>query len=428
MTKNSISVVMQKIFFLTSIFCVTVFSTFGRSMTFLFFFFVLLSFFVKHDDKILLFSEDRYVIYLFYLCFFSSFAVISFFSIFIYRMPYIEFYPSIIGRITNITIFFVMFVYILNKKNHNIFSTNDMLNAYLAGCYILLFFGIWQLLSNLFGVPYPDWSTRSSIHSMDKFKLLPFMTMRITSIAREPAFLMPCLIDAIILIFYNSKKYILIFSLLTIIFFSLSLSGYINIIFILMAMFSFLQQSRVKIIFGIILTSVALYMGYQLHGVFATVFSRLTPDNLLLSSRFQTIILSIKFMFSDISPFNILFGFGPKGMEYIRRSVFYTSGYFQGNPIETTTHFIFIDFFVEHGIFGIILLIILFSYLLKIGKITYKITKNRLSQVLCLNLFISSLYTADYASPRFTIIMIFILCLYKDAIFSKRTLGNLCLT
>jgi hypothetical protein len=300
-----------------------------------------------------------------------------------------------------------------------------MLNAYLAGCYILLFFGIWQLLSNLFGVPYPDWSTRSSIHSMDKFGLLPFMTMRITSIAREPAYLMPYLIDAVILIFYTSKKYILIFSFLIVIFFSLSLSGYINIIFILMAMFSFLQQSRVKFFFGIISTSVALYIGYQLHGVFAAIFSRFAPDNLLMSRRFQTIILSIKFMFSDnISLFNILFGFGPKGMEYIRRSVFYTSGYVQGNPIEITTHFVFIDFLVEHGIIGIASIIILFYYLLKIGKITYKKTKNRLSQVLCLNLFITSLYTSDYASPRFTVIIIFILCLYKDVMSSKRLLNN----
>jgi hypothetical protein len=320
------------------------------------------------------------------------------------------------GRMVNILIFFTLFVYIIDKRNRNLFSTMDMLKSYLIGCYILLFFGILQLLNVLFGLPYPDWHTRSSIHSMDISGLLPFMTIRITSIANEPAFLIPYLIDAIILLFYTSKKYISILLFLIVIFFSLSLSGYLNVLFIGIVFFCYMRKSPKKIITGFFLIVFVFCVGYQLRGVFSSVFNRLTPSNLFSSGRFQTIILSVKYMFSDISLFNTLFGFGPKSFEYVRRFVSYTSGYLQGIPIETTAHFIFIDFLVEHGIVGMITVIVLFYYLFRIGKKAYKKTENRLSQVLCLNLFFTSLYTADFASPRFTIIIVFILCLYKDTI------------
>jgi hypothetical protein len=125
-------------------------------------------------------------------------------------------------------------------------------------------------------------------------------------------------------------------------------------------------------------------------------------------------------MFFDTSLFNKLFGFGPKGMGYIRNFVFYPSGYRQGESIDITTNTVFFDFFVEHGIIGLSMIIILFFYLYKTGIITYRKTRNRLSQLLCLNLFITSFYTADFASPRFTIIIIIILCLFKDVASPRR--------
>lgn len=407
---------MVNIFLLSSFLTVTIFPILGYVIISLFFFFVLSLFMIGNNNKILLFPEDKNVIYLFYLFFFSSFAVVGFFSIFICGMSYIEFYPAIVGRLTNITLFFTLFLFIINGRNHSSFSTNDMLNAYFKGCCILLFFGIWQLLNNLFGVPYPNWTTRDSIHSMNTSTLLPFMAKRITSIAREPAYLIPYLIDAVILLCYKSRNYLLILLYLIILFFTLSLSAYVNVFLIGMIMLVVSQRSKRKVIICFVVILIGFWMIYQLKDVFIAVFDRLDPQNLFLSTRLRVIILSIKYMFSDISLFNNLFGFGPKGMGYIRKFVFYPSGYLQGGSIARTTNTVFFDFFVEHGVVGLLMIIMLFFRLYKMGIITYRKTKNRLSQLLCLNLFITSFYTADFASPRFTIIIIFILCLYKDAL------------
>jgi hypothetical protein len=193
-----------------------------------------------------LFSEDKKVICLFYLLLLGSFAVVGFFSIFICGISYIEFYTSIAGRLINITVFFTIFLFIIDRRNRNYLSTNDMLHAYLIGCYILLFFGIWQLTNNLFGMPYPDWITRNSVHSIDVTDLLSFITKRITSIAREPAYLVPYLVDAVILLSYTSRKYFSILFYLIIIFFTLSLSAYINIFLIGVIMFVFMRRSKKK--------------------------------------------------------------------------------------------------------------------------------------------------------------------------------------
>lgn len=293
------------------------------------------------------------------------------------------------------------------------------------GCYVLLFFGIWEITNIFFKVPYPDFGTRNAIHSMDRANLLSFMKIRTTSIAREPAFLMPYLIDAIIILFYVYKKYLSIILFVIILFFSLSLSGYINLFLIFTIIMLFSKITKTNIIIKIFIFLCGIYSIFLLRTVFISVFQRLNLNQLILSMRVQNIILALKYMFFDTSLFNTLFGLGPKGMEYMRRFVFFTSGWLQGESIGATTLVIFFDFFIEYGIIGLLMVVLLFYYLYKLAKKTYKSTGNRLSQVLCLNLVISSLYTADFASPRFTGIIILILCLYKDAVADKYKLKKL---
>jgi hypothetical protein len=416
MQKKNLPSIIVNVFLFGSFLAVTIFHNFGYLIYFLSLFSALL--FFSSNDKILVFHEDKKVIYLFYLFFWGSFAFVGLFNMLICKISYIEFYPSIIGRLINMVILSIMFLFIINGKNRNNFSTRTMLKAYLGGCSILLLFGVWQLSNNLFGIPYPAWTTRGDIHSMEISNLPSFMTTRITSIAREPAYLVPFIIDAIIILSYTSRNYFYIFISLIIVFFTLSLSGYMAMFLIGVIMLAFSRNSK-KIIAGSFFVVPGIWMIYRLHDVFIAVFNRIRLENLLTSTRLRVIILSIKYMFSDVSIFNKLFGFGPKGMGYIRQFVFYPSGYLQGEPIAVTTNSVLFDFFVEHGIVGFAVIIGLFCYLYKMGTLTYKITKNRLSQVLCLNLFTSSLYTADFASPRFTIIIIFILCLYKDAVYQK---------
>jgi len=412
-TKNIPSVI-TIVFLSTSFLVSTVFMYIGLVINVTLFLFVLLLKNKINLIKINLVIEDKHVLWLFYMFFFVSFSIVSFLNLFVSGVSYIKYYPSIFGRMANITICFVLFLHIVNEKNKEKISTKILLNAYVAGCSILLFFGIWQILNIIFYIPYPDFETRDQIHTMDVTGTLPFFTRRVTSIALEPAFLIPFLIDAIIILFYTTKKYYWIILFAIVLFFTLSLSGYVNIFLIILIMLFFAKKTIKTFFVKIFVLISSVFVLYLTQNVFIVVFQRLNPAELLLSGRLQNSILSIRHMFFEASVFNFLFGFGPRGMSYIRNFVFYTSGWRQGEMIGTTTHIIFVDFFVEHGIVGVLAIILLFCYLFALATKGYNKTGNRLGQVLCLNLIISSLYTADYASPRFTIIMILLLCLYKD--------------
>jgi hypothetical protein len=365
-------------------------------------------------------KEDKNIIYLFYFVPYIFFAI-SVVSVFINGMSYIEFYPSKFGRMINISIYFLVFIFTINCKNKNKISTDDITKYYLYGTYILLFFGILQLLNNMFNTPYFEFKTRSYIHSMDTNLLFPFMKNRITSIAEEPAYLIPYIMDTIIILFYRPCKIkntkndkVLLFLFIILLSFTLSLSGYLN--FVIICFFIFLFSKRInKLISLLVISPFVIYILYKLQNIFLAIFSRLDLDSLLKSGRLQESILPIKYLFSDGSLFNILFGYGPKGLEYICSFLFYTDGYQKGQMLGAESHVIFVDHLIEYGIVGLIITIGLFYYLYLLGRKTYLITNNRFSQVLCLNLLVTSLYTSDYASPRFTVIILLILFSYKDA-------------
>ena len=117
---------------------------------------------------------------------------------------------------------------------------------------------------------------------------------------------------------------------------------------------------------------------------------------------------------SDSSPFTLLFGYGPKGFDYMRQFVFYVTGWQTGKPIAVTSHVIFIDFFVEYGLIGLFLLVGLFCLLWYMTTSIYRYGGGRGAQLLVANLLICCFYTADYACPRFTILVAIIVCLYIE--------------
>jgi hypothetical protein len=407
MQKQRISTIIIELFLLFSVLLGTIFVNIGLVGIFFVFFMILLL-----NNKICLLNEDIHIILLFYLLFFFSFAI-AIFMIYAYGINYIKHYPSTFGRMMNIIIYLTIFLFVINRKNNQKITTEILLNSYLIGCYILISFAVWQILNYIFDVPYPNFETRNEIHTMDSLELLPFMRMRVTSISREPAYLIPSLMDAIIILLYSSKKKLMIGIIIVITFFTLSLSGYVNVFLLGLLIIFFSKPSKKKFLFLIIMILCFISLFIIIQGVIATVLQRLNPKLLFASGRLQQSILPIKYMFNNISFFNILFGYGNKGYVYISRSIF--GVYENGDPIAATSHVIFVDFLIEYGIIGELFVILLFYYLYKLATKTYIITKNRLSQVLCLNLIVTSLYSSDYASARFTIMLIIILCLYKDA-------------
>jgi hypothetical protein len=396
-----------------------VFSKLGQGVVLLFFLLVLSTLLVKSKVRIL--TEDHHIIFLFYSISFISFAAVASFYMVFSDSSYLEFYPQIFGRMVNISCYFFIFLFIINQINQKRLPSKILLRAYLTGCYILLFFGIWQILNMLFNLPYPNFDTRSYVHSIDKTALLPFLKLRITSIAQEPAYLIPYLIDAIIILFYTSKKYMPIILLIIVLFFTLSLSGYMNMLLVMITAIFFSSKKNV-LFFTVPILLCSISVVYLFKDMLLLIFQRIHPSVLLLSDRGQEIFLPINHMFSAASLFNILFGYGPKGIAYVNSFTTYVAGWREGIPLQTpTTHVLFADFLIDFGIIGFLVIIILFCYLFALSTKYYNKTKNRLGQVLCLNLVITSLYTSDYASPRFTCILILLLCLYKDAKNSSET-------
>jgi len=412
--KNIPSVIVI-VFFATSFLVTTIFRHIGLATNALLFLLVLLLKIKINLTKINLATEDKHILWLFYLFFYVSFATVSFFNMFIAGVYYIKYYPGIFGRMANVTLYFVMFLFIINERNNERISTKTFLKAYTAGCFVLLFFGIWQILNMIFQVPYPDFGTRDRLREENIRVAFPFLTARVTSITQEPAYLTPFLMDAIIILFYTTRKYLLIVLFVIVLFFTLSLGGYVNFFLVALIML-LLAKKTIKTYFAKIFLFVSgIYGVYMMRDIVFVIFRRLNPAELFLSARLQNSILSIRYMFYEASLFNILFGFGPRGLGYVRNYIFYQHGWRQGEIIDITTHIIFVDFFIDFGIIGVLMIVLLFFYLFMLSTNAYRMTGNRLGQVLCLNLIITSLYTADYATPRFTAIMILLLCIFKDS-------------
>jgi hypothetical protein len=408
--KRSLTINISLLFFLSAFLVMTVLKIQGLIIIVLCAFDCLLLISLS-NHKITLVQEDLLIIVLFYIVPYISLAL-SIVSVFSLGMQYVYFYPGKMGRMMNMSIYFIIFIFLINQKNKEKVSADDCIRLYLFGCCILAFFGIWQLMNSIFNIPYFDFNTRNQPHSINTENLFPWIKIRVTSLAREPAYLVPYLMDAGIIAFYSHKYKLLLVPVLIVLFFTLSLSGYINFFVIAAAVFILMPPAR-KLSAGIILVPCFLYIVYRVKNILLTVFARLDPNTLLASDRLQEVILPVNYMVSQTSLFNFIFGFGPKGMEYVSQFLSYHNNR-QGEILGAEPHFIFVSSFVEYGFLGLVISLMFFYYLFRLAQITCRKTKNRFSQILCLNLLVSSLYTSDYASPRFTVIILFILFLYKD--------------
>jgi len=319
--KYSRPVTVASCFFMLSFLVVTIFKTAG--LVFIGLLSVIMLLDLTNKNKVTLTKEDTRVFGLFYIVHFVSLSL-TFINIIIHGIPYIEFYPSMFGRIINSGVYALFFVYIMDQRNKDKISVKKVINGYLMGCCILLAFGLWQLSSLLFNIPYPDFTTRAQIHSIDTTLLPAFMTKRITSVAEEPAYLIPYLMDAAIIFFFTRGSKIIVMPFVIVLLFTLSLSGYVNLLFVALAVFALTKTNKGKIFFVCLAVPVIAYFVIKNLNIFLAVLSRLNPDDLLKSGRLQEILLPVEYMLSKASPFNLLFGYGTKGL-FIYASLSFTN-------------------------------------------------------------------------------------------------------
>lgn len=324
---------------------------------------------------------------------------------------YSKFLPT---RIINIIFYWTIttFLYSIFIKQKNY---QKILYIYSIGIFIAFaIIGLCQIMAMVLNLPFPDFGTRTHLHSIS-LPILPNLK-RITSIADEPSYLVPFLIDAT-LIFIFLRKYILATILVLLCVCSLSFGGYVNI-FLLGCFYLFLNRKKIKVKYIyttlFFLSIILITLGKYLLPLFEIILNRREfSSNFEASDSARTSVISLIFEFIKESNWvYILFGHGPSSFKYLNLS----KTLYDGSPFHTTSNNLFVDIAYEGGLFSLFCIILLFARLYYIfNKKEKKNNKNIifLSKILIAHLFLTSMYRADYVSPRFFSILLILGLLYK---------------
>jgi O-antigen ligase len=330
---------------------------------------------------------------------------------------------SLPTRVINLSFFFIIF-YVFNNKM-KVISDKRLLfivNSYLVSIFIIALFGIWQLLYYTAGIAMIELETRSFVHSVDEDVLFNF---RLTSFVDEPSYLVPLLIDSLIIgliVLKNRiKTFLFIVGIpsLIVLVFSFSVSGFANLALILLFSLVVFITLHVKNKKKILVSTIIMVVGLILAGFF---FRNYLIDFLMpIIGRFDTLLDIHKhsrlyqtvmpfFWLFDYSIVNAIFGFGPGSYEFLQMTKFLHYEV----PISVTSNNMWVDLLFEYGIVGVsafmaTYLYILFSFFKRRNQNRYFL----FSLILWFHLGVTSIYRSDFASPRFWVIVMTVWILYE---------------
>lgn len=331
---------------------------------------------------------------------------------------------SMPNRLINMLLFLILIFSILKMiKKISDETLVRIVKAYLIGVGIIMFIGLWQFLHFLIGYPMPELATRAFVHSVDSDVLIDF---RLTSILDEPSYLVPFLIDVMIIglafmsTYFRYAWKILLPSIFLLVF-SFSVSGYANLLIVLGVALLLLLTTRYfnrkKIIFSLILLAVPILIISLLNinlalNFFGPILGRLdTIFDIEQHSRLYMLVMPIIWLF-DYSFINVLFGFGPGSYEFLS----YTKFLHHQGSLSVTSNNIFIDLLFEHGILGFLFLVSMFIYIaIRLFKKREKHSYYFFGLVLWIHLIVTSLYRSDFVAPRFWAIVIIVFILIELA-------------
>lgn len=140
------------------------------------------------------------------------------------------FQQSLLNRVINIGMFTTLSLLILFFIQKDVRQvTFSLTQGYLIGLSVLVAGGVWQFLHFTIGYPMPGFETRAFVHSVSEDVLINF---RLTSFTDEPSFLVPFLIDGLIIggLLLSKKAYTLYaIPAVLVLLLSFSVSGYVNL-------------------------------------------------------------------------------------------------------------------------------------------------------------------------------------------------------
>lgn len=322
---------------------------------------------------------------------------------------YTNYFQTILPvRLVHILVNLFIFVCIYSYIQRNIEQYKNVFRAYYWGIVIILgIFGFWQILSNLFGIWCPEIETRSHLYFARDAGL-----SRITSIASEPSYLVPFIIDAIFLILIlNEKKFLIVF-LLVILFFSFSFGAYMEI-FILSIFYFLLSSKREKLKFFLlfmpIIGCVILLFPDWINIAIEIISSRqelqsgFDPHD---NGRTSMILYPIESLFQD-NLFTLVFGNGLASFKYLNIS--------DSNCLFVTSNNIYADLMYEGGVFSLICLLFLFSRVWIHFNMNVHVLNTKTSlyiKLFLIHIALSSFYRADYATERYIVLLLIVGAFY----------------
>lgn len=412
LNRHKISIILSEFFFFTTpvYICTLVLTKVGVIIEICLF--LLFGIFAK-SRGISLTRYQKYVIILFFLPTVLSmlWSIISlgpvneslYYEMFTNDMP---------GRIVNLFILFALFYWISSTIISTPRDRTDVyMKAYYWGVFLILgVFGIWQMISSVTGIWCPEVGTRG-----DAYFLRDVGLRRLTSLADEPSFLAPFLIEGILLSLYV-KNYVISTALCLIIIMSFSLGGYAELALLLLAGLYFSDnKTRTR---GLI--CIVLFVGSLLI-FFPEIFDWIS---LFLNARkelqsgfkaedsWRTLTYTypiISFINSDIG--SMLFGHGPASFKYLMATVGL-------GDMFTSSNNMYIDVLYEGGIVSLVSILTLLVYSWK--KINLLQTKHNRQETIIAKLFIlhiilSSCYRGDYSTPRFISLFLLLICFFKSS-------------
>ncbi|ANC78614.1 hypothetical protein ABE65_018150 [Fictibacillus phosphorivorans] len=329
------------------------------------------------------------------------------------------------ARIINFGLFFVLIISLVPLiQKMNAERLHKYILTYWIGVSFLLLIGFWQLLHLTIGVPMFDMQTRSYVHSVGGGAKL-FFDFRLTSFASEPSYMVPFVIDGLLigaLVFSSLKKYVLwsFLPALFILLFSFSLGGYLNFFLVfcgfLLLIFTTHNPFKKKVLYalaglvglivlvGLVNMNLLLEFVGPVIGRLDTVFDMQEHERLfLLLMPFVWIIHHAQTLFQ------MMFGMGPGSFKYLNITQYFPDDI---HKVYVTSNNVYIDVLYEHGMVGFILSLVLIGYFLwYFFKRRNEGKYAQMGFLITLHLSITSLYRADFTSPRFWMLFIILFIL-----------------
>ncbi|KEZ48768.1 O-antigen ligase family protein [Metabacillus indicus] len=288
-------------------------------------------------------------------------------------------------------------------------ALKNIVNMYPAAVFLLIAVGIWQFFHFTYNVPFLDINTRSFVHSSEGPTLFDF---RLTSFADEPSYLGPILIDFLILGLLLFRKWYTYIPLILLpagflLLFSFSLSAYVNIVFLIgfLAVLLVFHKSFPKKILVYLIVAGAVVFGAAfvvandlMMDFFNPIIGRFsTILDFEHHSRMYMYVMPFFWLF-DHSFISAMFGYGPGSFEFLAQTKILPSI----APVAISSNNMYIDIMFEHGVIGFLLvftgLVLVFVSLIKHYK---KNIYYFIALLLYVHMLITSLYRADFVTPRF---------------------------